>query len=98
MKVVIIGPFGLSPKSTMAVRALPLARALCKRGHQVTMLLPPWSNPQAAGTIVESDGVRIVNLPLPPGIPLLFHIGLTIALVRRALALRPAVVYCFKPK
>jgi glycosyltransferase involved in cell wall biosynthesis len=98
MNVVMIGPFGLSPKSTMAVRALPLARALCKRGHHVTMLLPPWSNPQAAGTNVESEGVRVVNLLLPPGIPLLFHILLTIALVRRTLALRPDVVYCFKPK
>jgi glycosyltransferase involved in cell wall biosynthesis len=62
------------------------------------MLLPPWSNSQAAGTNAESEGVHVVNLPLPHGIPLFFHILLTTALVRRTLALRPDVVYCFKPK
>ncbi|MEP7200211.1 MAG: glycosyltransferase family 4 protein [Chloroflexota bacterium] len=98
MRIVFVGPFGLSPKRTMAARALPLAQALTRRGHTVVMLLPPWSNPVAAGTSSDECGVRVVNLPLPPRIPVLFHFWLTLALLHRALALQPDVIHCFKPK
>ena len=49
MRIVMIGPFGMRPRSTMSVRALPLAKALVERGHGVTLLLPPWQNPEDAG-------------------------------------------------
>lgn len=98
MKVVMIAPFGLYPKGTVRVRALPMARALAERGHQVTLLIPPWDHPCAAGTSFESGGVRVINLRLPPGLPLAFHVMLTARLARQALALRPDVVHCFKPK
>ena len=39
MRVVMIGPFGLRPRGTMSVRALPLAQALVAQGHAVTLLL-----------------------------------------------------------
>lgn len=94
----MVGPFGLSPKQTMARRALPLAQALTRRGHSVVMLLPPWSNPDAAGTSSNENGVEVVNLSLPLRLPVLFHLLLTLALLRRALALRPAAIHCFKPK
>ena len=38
MRVAMIGSFGLAPKGTIAVRALPLARALARRGHTVTLV------------------------------------------------------------
>jgi glycosyltransferase involved in cell wall biosynthesis len=98
MNVVMVGPFGMWPKSTMRVRALPIAQSLVKRGHRVTMLLPPWSNPHDAGTTANFGDVRVVNLRLPPRIPGVFHLLLTVALVRSVLALQPSVVYCFKPK
>jgi glycosyltransferase involved in cell wall biosynthesis len=98
MRVVMVGPFGLRPKTTMRVRALPLAKALAVRGHQVTLLLPPWSCPEDSGKAWEEDGVRIENIVLPAPIPLLQHICITWRLVRRAIALRPDVVHCFKPK
>src|SRR6266542_3041977 len=98
MQIVMVGPFGLAPKQTMRLRALPIAQALARRGHRVTLLLPPWSNPQASGSFEELGGVRIVNLRLPPRLPGLFHLMLTLSLVRHALALRPDVVHCFKPK
>jgi glycosyltransferase involved in cell wall biosynthesis len=82
----------------MSVRALPMAKALTARGHTVTMLLPPWQNPEDAGRCWEEDGVAIKNIPLPPGIPGLFHILTALRLARRALALRPDVVHLFKPK
>ena len=98
MRIVMIGPFGLRPKTTMSVRALPLAKALVARGHQVTLLLPPWSWPEHSGQKWTEDGVAIENVVLPPGIPFVWHLLIAGRLVRRALTLRPHVVHCFKPK
>ncbi|MFZ5919153.1 MAG: glycosyltransferase family 4 protein [Chloroflexota bacterium] len=98
MRVVMIGPFGLRPKGTMSVRALPLAKALAERGHQVTLLLPPWGNPEHSGQIWVEDGVTVENVALPPRAPLLWHLSLSWRLVRRAVALRPDVIHSFKPK
>ncbi len=98
MSIVMIGPFGLQPRGTMSVRALPMAKALVARGHAVTMLLPPWQNPEDAGRCWEEDGVAVENISLPPGIPGLLHLLTAFRLVRRALALHPDVVHFFKPK
>ena len=98
MRVVMIGPFGLRPKMTMRVRALPLAKALFTRGHKVTLLLPPWSCPEDSGQRWIENGVVVENVALPSRIPLLTHLFLTGWLVRRALALHPDVIHCFKPK
>jgi len=99
--IVFIGPFGLRPKATMSIRAVPLAKGLATRGHQVTVLIPPWDDPERAGQTWEEDGVQVVNVPLPQGffhLPLLFQISLTCALVAQALNLQPDVVHFFKPK
>lgn len=98
MNVVMIGPFGLRPKGTLSVRALPMAKALVARGHSVTLLIPPWDHPTDAGRKWHEDGVQVVNLPLPPRLPLLFHGLLAFYLARRALGLDPDVIHCFKPK
>ncbi len=92
MRVAMIGPFGLKPKGTMAVRALPLAKALARRGHQVTILLPPWSYPDDAGRSWEEDGVRIENVAIAPGALIAPR------LVGRALGWHADVIHCFKPK
>ena len=98
MHIVMIGPFGMRPRGTMSARALPMALALAARGHSVTLLLPPWQNPEDAGQCWKKNGVAIENIPLPPSIPGLFHLLTAIRLARRALALRPDVVHLFKPK
>jgi glycosyltransferase involved in cell wall biosynthesis len=98
VRVVMIGPFGLRPKGTMSGRALPMARALAVRGHSVTVILPPWQNPEDAGCSWEEDGVAVENVSLPPRVPGLFHLLIALRLARRALALRPDVVHLFKPK
>ena len=98
MRVVMVGPFGLRPRGTMIVRALPIAQALADRGHTVTMLLPPWQNPEDAGQHWEEEGVTIENIVLPPQTPVFFHLLTAIRLARRALALKPDVVHLFKPK
>jgi len=96
--VVMIGPFGLKPRGTMSVRALPMAKALAARGHAVTVLLPPWQNSDDAGRCWEEDGVAVENIHLPPRLPGLFHLLTALRLARRALALKPNVVHLFKPK
>ncbi len=98
MKIAFVGPFGLRAKMTMAARALPLGKALARRGHAVQMLLPPWDSPADAGQSWDADGVEVVNMPLPttPAPP--FHAQLTIRLLRHLRAFRPDVVHTFKPK
>jgi len=98
MRVVFIGPFGLRVKGTMSRRALPMAKALAARGHQVDAILPPWDCPEDSGREWEEGGVGVRNVALPPRFPLLFHLLVTWRLVRRSLALQPDVVHCFKPK
>nr|HID12861.1 hypothetical protein [Anaerolineae bacterium] len=110
MRIVMVGPFGLRPRGTMVVRALPMAQALAARGHTVTLLLPPWQNLEDAGRCWEENGVTVENISLPrwgragegaslpPPIPGLFHLLTALRLARRALALRPEVVHLFKPK
>jgi glycosyltransferase involved in cell wall biosynthesis len=98
MRVIFIGPFGLRVKGTMSRRAMPMARALAARGHQVDVILPPWDCPEDSEREWEEEGVSVHNIALPPRFPLLFHLLVTWRLVRRALALKPDVVHCFKPK
>lgn len=88
----MIGPFGLKPKGTMAVRALPLAKTLAQRGHDVTLILPPWSYPVDAGRNWQEDGVRIANTTIVPRARIPFE------LVSGARAFGPDVVHIFKPK
>ena len=80
------------------MRALPLARALAQRGHDLCLIMPPWSYPQDSGQVFAEDGVRVINIALPPTLPLLGHLLIAWRLVRTALAQHPDVVHCFKPK
>jgi len=82
----------------MAARALPLARALAQRGQRVRVILPPWDCPSDTGRTWEDCGVQVVNLSLPPSFPLWRHLALAWRLTREALADRPDIVHCFKPK
>ena len=94
----MIGPFGLRQKGTSRARLLPLAEALAERGNEIKVVLPPWDSPQDSGKEVEIDGVHVSHVTLPPSFPGLFHILLARRLAAEALASRPDVVHCFKPK
>lgn len=96
VNVVMIGPFAFTPKATVNARAFPIAQALVKRGHRVTLLLAPYDNLSDAGQVREADGVRIYNLSMDRVTaltPLLAAWRLA-ALARR---LHPDVVHVFKP-
>ncbi|NLG49883.1 MAG: glycosyltransferase family 4 protein [Chloroflexi bacterium] len=98
MRIAMIGPFGLAPKGTMRVRALPLARELAARGHAVRVIMPPWHTPQEPARIWEEAGVSLQYIPLGPRIPLLSYAVIALRLVRAALAWQPDAIHCFKPK
>lgn len=76
----------------MAVRALPLAKALTARGHVVTLVLPPWSYPQDAGQVWEDEQVRIEHTTIRP------RAMIPLRMLERVRALKPDIVHIFKPK
>ena len=94
----MIGPFGMTVKSTMRERALPLAQALAQRGHTLTLLIPPWDSPEDAGQSSIDEGVSVINVALPRSKGLFFHWALTQTLVKQARQCSPDVIYFFKPK
>ncbi|MCI0397728.1 MAG: glycosyltransferase family 4 protein [Chloroflexi bacterium] len=93
MRIAMVGPFGFHPNKTMRHRALPLARALVRRGHQVKLFMLPWQTPQEAGREWPEDGVAVRYVSLGGGVP-----GTAARLARETLAWRPEVVHTFKPK
>lgn len=94
----MLAPFGIRPKGTLAARMLPLARALARRGHAVSIIAPPVQNPQDAGRREVHGGVPVFHTALPrlPGPA--GTLQQAAALLRPALAERPDVLHLFKPK
>lgn len=95
LRVVLLGGFGMQPKATMAFRALPLGQALAARGHEVTLIVPPWDHPEDAGRTWDAGGVRIVNTAVPERAQAPRIIAALRSAVRGA---HPDVVHIFKPK
>lgn len=93
MKIVFVAPFGLGQKTTVWARTLPLARHLVARGCQVTVLIPPWDTPQDSGRCWVDEGVRLENMTLSGGLPLVIA-----RLLKRLHALNPQIVHVVKPR
>lgn len=98
LRIAMLAPFGIRPKGTLSARMLPLAQALVRRGHSVSIIAPPIQNPEDAGQRQVYDGVTVLHtrtprLPTPLG-----GIERTAELLRQALATRPDVLHLFKPK
>ncbi len=98
LRIVMLAPFGIRPKGTLAARMLPLARALVRRGHAVSIVAPSVQNPQDAGRREVHGGVPVFHTALPrlPGPA--GTLQQVAALLRPALAERPDVLHLFKPK
>lgn len=94
----MLAPFGIRPKGTLSARMLPLAAALVRRGHAVTIAAPPVHNPEDAATRVALEGVEVVHTERPrlPGpLAVVEQVG---TLLSSALDARPDVLHLFKPK
>lgn len=93
MRIAMVGPFGFHPKKTMRSRALPLARVLTQRGHDVKIFMPPWHEPGKADRSWQEDAVDIRYTALRGGV-----VGTAAILVREISAWSPDILHCFKPK
>lgn len=99
LRIVMLAPFGIRPKGTLAVRMLPLAQALVRRGHSVRIVAPPVQNSQDAGQCMTYAGVTVQHTASPtlPG-----AVGVaqqvTSLLQEGLLDDTPDVLHLFKPK
>src|SRR5512134_4024686 len=98
LRIAMLAPFGIRPKGTLSARMLPLAQALTRRGHTVSIVAPPVQNPQDAGRRDMYDGVAVIHTPLP-ALPGLAGVAQQVqSLLCMALAERPDLLHLFKPK
>lgn len=98
MKIVFLAPFGIRPKGTVIARMLPLAAALQERGHRVTIVAPPYTNPEDSDREELLRGVRLLNVRLGPGGRALSAPLVAWRMFRAAMSEKPDLVHLFKPK
>jgi glycosyltransferase involved in cell wall biosynthesis len=93
LSIVYVAPFGLSQKTTVWARTLPLARQMSARGHTTTILIPPWDSPADAGKTSVEQGVRVEQMALQGG-----TLAVVRRMVQRVTALSPQIVHIVKPR
>lgn len=94
----MVAPFGIRPKGTLAVRMLPLAQGLVRRGYRVSIIAPPVQNPEDAGTRVVYGGVPVIHttqtrLPGPAGVA--EQVATLLQAIHHE---QPDIIHLFKPK
>lgn len=97
MNIVFVAPFAFSPKATVSARMLPIATALRRRGHHITILMPPYDNPRDSSKTWEHAGVVMENMQVHHASALRNYFDLARQLTERTRALQPDVVHVFKP-
>ena len=100
MRIALVAPFGLRAKGTARARALPLARELARRGHELALFVPPYDSLADSGRRWTDAGVDVINLPLPrfgQG-SAAWYLWLGWRLFRAVRAWQPDVAHVFKPK
>ena len=98
LHIAMLAPFGIRPKGTLSARMLPLAQALARRGHSVSIVAPPVQNPQDAGTRAVYQGVVVTHTAAPRGPGPIGVVQQVLALYRLALTDCPDLIHLFKPK
>lgn len=97
MNIVFIAPFAFSPKATVSARMLPIATALRRRNHAVTILMPPYDNLRDSGKRWEHEGVQMENMKARHTSPLRNYWNMARQLSERARDLKPDAIHVFKP-
>ena len=92
----MVGPFALAPKATVSARALPMAQALVRRGHTVSLLIAPYDNLADSGQVFDLAGVRVYNLSLKR-VTGATPLSAAWRLATLARQLQPDIVHVFKP-
>ncbi len=98
LRIAMLAPFGIRPKGTLVARMLPLAQALARRGHGVTIIAPAVHHPEDAGTRVIHGAVPVVHAPAPRTTGPAAVAELSVSLLRLARAEDPDLLHLFKPK
>ena len=98
MKIVFLAPFGIRPKGTVIARMIPLAAGLQDLGHSVTIVAPPYTNPEDSGRTEIVRGVAVKNISLSPSNKVIASAVLARRMFRAAMAEKPDLVHLFKPK
>ncbi len=98
MNITLLAPFAMQPKGTTRVRVMPLARALVRRGHTATVLIPPYDHPQDSDAQWKDEGVLVRNLPSGPNPSNAGLVLQGLSLARAASRTTPDIVHVFKPK
>lgn len=98
MKIVFMAPFGIRPKGTLIARMLPLAVELQSLGHGITIVTPPYTNPEDSGKTKIVRGVKLVNVALPSAGKAMGAPIIAWRLLRSAQAEKPDLIHLFKPK
>lgn len=96
MRLAFISPFGFTPKATLSHRILPIAKALTKKGHEINIVIPPYTNPEYSGFIENCDGVKLININLPGRLFYSIRVGLRMARIVKKF--NPDRIFIFKPK
>lgn len=97
LKVVMVAPFAIYPKSTVSVRILPIAKTLVRRGYEVTIVIPPYDNPSHSRRMYEVDRVEVYNVAFRD-FKLIKYVLTPLETVVKTFSLKPNIVYVFKPK
>lgn len=98
MKIAFLAPFGIRPKGTLQARMLPLASELVRRGHELEIVAPPYTNPEDAGLVELVDGVAVRNVSLGPMSGALAAPFIAARMLRAVFDLQPDLIHLFKPK
>lgn len=98
MKIVFLAPFGIRPKGTLIARMIPLAAELQAMGHVVTIIAPPYTNPEDSGKTEVVRGVTVKNISLGPVTGAAVTPFLAHRMFWQARAERPDLIHLFKPK
>jgi glycosyltransferase involved in cell wall biosynthesis len=98
MKIVFLAPFGIRPKGTLIARMIPLAVELQNLGHRVTIIAPPYTNPEDSGKTEVVRGVTVKNISLGPVTGAAAALLLAHRMFWLARSERPDLIHLFKPK
>ncbi len=98
LNIVFLSPFGIRPKGTMIARMLPLADSLQRLGHHLSIVAPPYTNPEDSGKCEIVRGVCIRNVELARASGAMAAPVLAWRMYRAAMDEKPDIVHLFKPK
>lgn len=98
MNIIFLAPFGIRPKGTVLARMLPLAVELQRIGHSVTIVSPPYTNPEDSGKTEIIRNIRLINISLSTIWKPVATILMTWRMLKTSFTERPDIVHLFKPK